>query len=506
MPSLAQGIGVEKAGIPRRSLSALANSGKLFIWNDAGAEYLVSDGAAEFTDTTGQSLSLGDDVDFEIGNNKAYIAIWYYLPDKIDDYIFIAKEDNFNGQGEIRLIYHDGLDEFRFVVSDDGSTKSGGTGLASPSTNTWYFVEFVHDPVANEVKMAATPEGNASLNSFGLATSISGGIYQSTSNFLIGNNDVDTRPAKGRTDTFLFVKGYIASSSERDFLFNGGAGRTPVAIKDNYEGTNGGDNIYDQASDILAFDEVSGNRVGIKGKVASENGTVGLAQGIAAGQPYDDDQVITQWEDRSGNNRNWEQGTSSDKPFTTTRNGELIAQFDGSSDHFNSTAPASDWEGELSTEHFVCIPMIKTNAGVRGDILSILDTGATGGTSQYEIFFDAFDKFKFRYQSNGSVYEIESNNAQVNSFDVFSVLVKDNGSGNVTAELWKADSQLASTVVTDQGAPLSGFDTSLTFTHGSRNNDGTRDNFFDGESAEPIIGKDLSDFDEVRKELVKEWI
>lgn len=82
---------------------------------------------------------------------------------------------------------------------------------------------------------------------------------------------------------------------------------------------------------------------------------------------------VTQWNDKSGNSRNFTQSTAANRPLSGTRsqNGKNIIDFDGSNDRLGSSAASSNWvfmhNGTEHTVFWACVKDGDTFGDLMGD-------------------------------------------------------------------------------------------------------------------------------------------
>jgi hypothetical protein len=107
--------------------------------------------------------------------------------------------------------------------------------------------------------------------------------------------------------------------------------------------------------------------------------------------------AVTQWNDKSGNSRNFAQGTAGNRPLsgTRTQNGKNVIDFDGTDDRLVSSSASSTWtflhDGSLYTL-FVAVErdvtagsqdIIGNNGNASNQTGVVLSNFSTGGINHY---------------------------------------------------------------------------------------------------------------------------
>ncbi len=187
--------------------------------------------AVDFELSSSQYQNIADNASLSFGDEDMSIGCWVNLESKAADAGIIGKFEFATDNREYALSYINGSDRFQFTVDNNGTaptTNILANNLGAVSTGTWYFLVCVHDSAANEIRISA----NAGTQDI---TAHSTGIFNSTSDFVIGAfNDTPFALFDGLVDE-PFVYRKALSTDEISWLYNGGDGRayselSPVVI------------------------------------------------------------------------------------------------------------------------------------------------------------------------------------------------------------------------------------------------------------------------------------
>jgi hypothetical protein len=305
---------------PVRAFDPIDLSPALYIRSDKGVK---SNGAAQFTAANGESLSVADNANLSTGDIDFTIAGWVYFDSVISLSGIISKDNNSGNQREYDLRVSGGVPSF--LCSSDGSSITIVSSSVTPSTATWYFVVAWHDSSANTINIQVD-------NATAVSQAHAGGVYDSTSKFVIGGRlEGTTDYHNGRIDSVGFWKRKL-TADEKTWLYNSGTARKYAEL--GQAGTNG----IDLKTNLKAYwnlDEKNLGRVDSHGSNhLTDNNTVTEAIGNVTGLAVEDNAVVNQWDDQSGNGNHLTQATVGRKPvfYKNIVNGKPVVRFDGSND------------------------------------------------------------------------------------------------------------------------------------------------------------------------------
>lgn len=483
----------EASNIKINPLVDASQRGTLFLWTQGGQEKLVSDGAVGLNASNTEYLDGGDDPDLEPDTEKFHIGGWLYL--EVDDYgALMSKWNESNDEAEYLLWYHSPSKRLRFSIYSTGNSEAvaSSDNFGNIPLNTWLFVDAKWDNSNIFIRVN---------NGVYDTTTFSGDIKKSNETFKLGrfiNENGFDIDIDGRLDSTFFYKGGTLTDSEITFLYNSGDGRTYAEVASHstlgskFDGTSG----Y-----WWNLDEVSGTRFDATGggKDLTPVNSPSLAQGVVAGQPSTEQAALTKWLDDSGNNRDPEQSTSTNKPFTFDDSGTLYVEGGGSDDYVVAGGTVSEWESFFQNDFFICVVAKVDSDGSR--FIAVRDTNATGGISSFEFRLISSGRLDVVYTANGNSELLRSSGTFLDgNFHVFSCVVRTNNN----LEIWEGNSKITSYDAQISDSPdHSNYDISIVPYLLARNLDGSASNFFDGRMKEMAIGTDLSRFDAIRKELVR---
>ena len=160
------------------------------------------------------SLSLGTDTDFTIG-------MWFKpTSDPTSTWaILLQKHDNFIGGPQGAYQIYRTSSSFFFRVGNNSSSQV--VTHASVTNDTWSFIVCRHDSAADEISI--TIDADASTGRTTAAWT--GGTYDSTHPFVLGDQFGTSWNARGQMDEVFFYKGRVLTDDEETWLYNSGSGR-----------------------------------------------------------------------------------------------------------------------------------------------------------------------------------------------------------------------------------------------------------------------------------------
>jgi len=190
--------------------------------------------AADLTDTNTVGGNGGAGRDFEAGNSERFLhadgAAWSFgnedftlsiefTAESLDaSQVLIGKAD-FNTANEYALYYNSGTSQFRFFVSDDGSTLAIVTATvpSPPSTATKYILFAWHDATANTINISVN-DGTVYSASHTL------GVLDGSAQFNLG---AGTGPILHADGILRRARAWrrVLTSGEITELYNSGSGR-----------------------------------------------------------------------------------------------------------------------------------------------------------------------------------------------------------------------------------------------------------------------------------------
>lgn len=193
--------------------------------------------ARDFERDNSQYFVIADNADLSFGNEDFTVWGWMQLESKPASVDLSAIQKTTGGTGEYFLQYrnNDGTDRFAFAVF--GSAAFGDFGLVtadnlgSPSTGTCYFVVGWHDSV-NDVIGIQVNNGTANT------VAHTAGVFDGTGDFTISGFEFSNF-WDGLLDE-MGVARKVLTTGEKDFLWNGGSGRSYSDIQNEGGGGGGG--------------------------------------------------------------------------------------------------------------------------------------------------------------------------------------------------------------------------------------------------------------------------
>lgn len=168
--------------------------------------------AADFIAANLEYLNRADNALLSMGDIDFTLACWVWVNSLPGTSMGIVTK--WQGSLEYMIYYRGFTQNFAFIVNNGGY---GECNPAGPTTaNTWHFVVAWHDSVANTVNLQID-NGAITSNPW------SNGVTDGTDYFGIGNYSAG-QWLGGRVDELGLWK-RVLTAAERDYLWNGGAGR-----------------------------------------------------------------------------------------------------------------------------------------------------------------------------------------------------------------------------------------------------------------------------------------
>ncbi len=281
---------------------------------------VASDGAADFVSVSSQSLSIPDNASLSMAGTSFTLATWVYMKStQVQHHTFIGKFIGAGGNREYYLWYKWDSNRFIFSASSTGlnETTLQASTFGAPSPNTWYFLVAWYDTGSGTINIQVN---DGAVNSSAFA----GGVFDGAAEFTLGARDNGNYAfADARMDSTGVWK-RILTGSERQALYNGGAG---IA----YSGLSTG--LKSQLVSWWNLDETGGTRIDAQGanNLASVNAVAG-GSGIVT-MPAGNGQSVAVWQDDSGNGYHARQTTGSARPtyITLAVNNKPAIRFNGTS-------------------------------------------------------------------------------------------------------------------------------------------------------------------------------
>jgi hypothetical protein len=182
---------------------------------------LVYANAGDFEAANNESLH---NATLSLGDTDWAIGLWLNFESLNTHRELVARWNTTGNQRSFELRYNSGTSRLRWSVSNDGTNVPvtlDNAALGAPSTGTWYFTIVYHD-ATNNLAGIVTNAGTANT------TAHATGVFGGTSNFRVGQNDVNTAGVgmDGLIGPVMVWNNYIPDSDDRTWLYNAGAGRT----------------------------------------------------------------------------------------------------------------------------------------------------------------------------------------------------------------------------------------------------------------------------------------
>lgn len=206
------------------SAAAFSPSGltDLRYWNDPSLSAQVqTDGCAQFTAASSESLSAVDAAAFDPGTYGEWFSAWVRFDALATSQTLLGKWTVTGNQREFMIYYSASLNRITFWVSGNGTLESlvHANVLGAPSANTWYHVFCWHDPAADTINIRVNGGAADSL-------AHSAGRHNGTGVFYLGRWDGGDYLG-GRLDNVCWGRPAAASpdwSTICTRLYNGGSG------------------------------------------------------------------------------------------------------------------------------------------------------------------------------------------------------------------------------------------------------------------------------------------
>jgi hypothetical protein len=171
--------------------------------------------AADFITANDEYLSSADHADLSIGDRDWSMALWVCLDDAASA-VIIGKDDG-GGNREYRL-HRDGA-SFVWLARNVANTATVQAGAAHAGQDVLQFVVCDHDATGNNIGVTvnAGARGQVAI----------AGVRDSNNAWLIGSPTGSAWDYfNGGIDEIGIWPGYLLTSDDRTYLYNGGAGRT----------------------------------------------------------------------------------------------------------------------------------------------------------------------------------------------------------------------------------------------------------------------------------------
>lgn len=195
-------------------------------------DYSVSTGGArQFYSADKTSLQHTDSTFFQTGDIPLYWCGWVYFNNiaPAGSVRTIASKNDYstNGKKQWELYYYTASGKMELAVSGDGTTwtTAGAVSAVTIAVNTWYFVQWWHDPTANMISISVNMETP-------VTAAITTGIYSGTANYTLGaraNSDTYQDYHYGRLSCSALLKNTAAravidSAATQTEMYNLGRG------------------------------------------------------------------------------------------------------------------------------------------------------------------------------------------------------------------------------------------------------------------------------------------
>lgn len=238
--------------------------------NTVGAAVGLVGGARDLERNNAEDFSHADNAAFSVGDVD-WTLCGYFNAESFSDGMGLAAKFGSAGNREYLIRFVSGP-RINFLASSDGTATTSLTAAAfgNLSTATWYAFAVVHDSVANELRIYV----NGTKNS----ASFSGGIFDGTATFFLGQDGANDR-FDGLVDECVIVKGYAFTDADATEHYNAGAG---VAFAD---WDAGGDTFTATIAATIGAATASASATFSPGtKTASIAATVGAATAAVSAQ------------------------------------------------------------------------------------------------------------------------------------------------------------------------------------------------------------------------------
>lgn len=176
--------------------------------------------AGQFTAANSEYLSIADNAALSMGDIDLTVGAWVYLDTIGADRGIVAKWASGNTE---YILYVTSGNRARFIVRNAANTADGiiSDAFGALTSGTWYFLMGWHDATNDLI--------GVSVNGVSNTTSHSTGVRDSNAAFEIGRFN-GSNYFNGRIDQ-PFVYKRLLTTTERTWLFNGGAGRSYAEVR-----------------------------------------------------------------------------------------------------------------------------------------------------------------------------------------------------------------------------------------------------------------------------------
>lgn len=175
--------------------------------------------AAWFIAANSEDLTRSDSADLDLLDEDWSISAWAYLDTTGANRSIVAKYTTTGNQRGYALIYSSSASRWQAIVSSNGvnTVTLNANTFGAPSISTWYHLVLIHDSVNNLLRIIV----NGTEDSVSYGT----GVFDSTSNFYIGNAGFSGAYHNGKIDE-VGIWRKVLSASEITELRNSGSGKT----------------------------------------------------------------------------------------------------------------------------------------------------------------------------------------------------------------------------------------------------------------------------------------
>lgn len=333
---------------------------------------MTTDGAASFAAASSQSLSIASNASLQGGDVSLWGCAWVNLTTKPANQMFAFGK--WTAAGNLReyvLVWDNATDRFQFVVSNDGTNVvvlSADT-FGAPSTGTWYFIFWYHDPVANTIGISV----NGAFDTASHTT----GVFAGASAFVIGARGDGDRFWNGPLDAVAFGKNVVGGFAATS------AATIEAAMRNSGNGLAAKDLTHAQrtAWGVVSgwdFDGPSGNLVKdyIGANTLTNNAGVTYAAGKVVSSQLTDADAVASWFDPYGGTT-WSQATAASRPLYKANilNGYPVVRGDGTNDFLSGGTKALDLARK--TAGFTMLAVVKYGKAATAELPAWLSINGT---------------------------------------------------------------------------------------------------------------------------------
>lgn len=215
--------------------------------------------ARQYTASSGQYHSITDAAQSGLdvnGLNAFYFCAWVYSPSiapGVSNRTVAGKGDGTTDRSW-GLLYNNGVDAFRFLATNDGTTNVIADWGSAPAQNTWYFVECYYDGVATV--------GISVNRGTDVTSTLLLGLWNSAQPFEIGRG-YGNPVWDGRIQGAMYISGAVPSATDRNNIYNSGSGvlyaNRPTLSSGTYVSFWNGDEASGNLTDSFATNTMTDN-------------------------------------------------------------------------------------------------------------------------------------------------------------------------------------------------------------------------------------------------------